>query len=96
MLGPDDGGLSEKSVANASFNVSELLDGLLFGEAVQEQIDIGSRAEFLVVKLAKSALGAIILFWDGKQTVDDSRPRCDDIAPNDRGKKKKKGHSSAC
>jgi hypothetical protein len=70
MLGPDNGGLGKKSVANPSFNVLDLLNGLLFGEAIQEQVDIGSRAELLMVELAKAAFGTVVLLRDGQEAVD--------------------------
>lgn len=71
MLRPDDGGLGEERVADPRLDGLDLLDGLRFGEAIQEQVDIGRRAELLVVELAKAALGARVLFRDWDQTVDD-------------------------
>jgi hypothetical protein len=73
MLGPDDGDLGEESVADPTFDLFDLLDGLLLGETVQEQIDVGSRAELLMVELAEATLGTVVLLRNGKQGVDHRR-----------------------
>jgi len=73
MLGPDDGGLGEESIADAGLDVLDLLNGLFLGEPVQEQIDIGSRTELLVVEFAEATLGPVELFRHRKQSVDNRR-----------------------
>lgn len=40
MLRPDDGGLGEDGITDGRFNGFDLLDGLLFRETVQKEIDI--------------------------------------------------------
>lgn len=83
MFGPDDGGLGEESIADAGLDVLDLLNGLLLGEPVQEQINIGSRAELLVVELAETTLGPVELFRDREQGVDDGRPCCNHVVPGE-------------
>lgn len=84
MLGPDDGRLGEKSIANAGLDVFDLLDSFLFGEPVQEEIDIGRRAELFVVELAKTTLGAVVLVRDGKKSVGHRGSRGNHVAPEGR------------
>lgn len=81
MLSPDDGGLGEESIADAGLNVLDLLNGLLLGESVQEQIDIGSRTELLVIEFAKTTLGPVELFRHRKQSVDNRRSRGNHVVP---------------
>jgi hypothetical protein len=69
MLGPDDGGLCEKHVTDSRLDVFDLLNGLLFREPVEKEINIRGRAELLMVELTKRTLGAVILVRNWKQGV---------------------------
>lgn len=81
MLSPDDGGLGEESIADAGLNVLDLLNRLLLGESVQEQIDIGSRTELLVIEFTKTTLGPVELFRHREQSVDNRGSRGNHVVP---------------
>lgn len=81
MLGSHSGGLGKKRVPDPGFNVFDLLDSLLFGEAVHEQIDIRGRAELFVKELAEASLGAVMVIRNRKKTVDNRGAGSDNVVP---------------
>ena len=81
MLGPNSGSLSEKSIPDLCLDLLDLLDGLFFGEAIQEKINIGSRRELLVIELSEAAFGSAVLLGDREQAVHDRRARGNHVAP---------------
>lgn len=81
MLGPDSGSLAKQRIPHRALNLLDLLDGLLLGKAVQEQIDIRSRGELLMVELTHQPLGAAVLLGNRQDAVDDRGTSSNDIVP---------------
>lgn len=70
ILGSHHRDLIEQGIFDGSLDLFDLLDGLIVVESVEKEVDIRSRAEFLVVIFAKLALGGVELFGDGEKAVD--------------------------
>lgn len=63
----------------------DLFYSLALVEPIQEEVDIGSRAELLVVVLTERSLGGLVLIRDWEETVDDRRASSHDVGPVDVG-----------
>lgn len=81
MLRPYGSRLRENGVADAGLDLLDLSNGSLFGKAVQEEVDIGGRAELLMVELAHGPHGAVKLLRDRQNTVDDRTTSGNDVIP---------------
>lgn len=81
VLGTDDRDLVKDGVSDGLLDVFHLVNGLLVGEAVQEKIKIGSRAELVVVVLSELSLRDLEVGGDRQKTVDNRGTSRNDIAP---------------
>lgn len=71
VLGSHHSDLIEQSILDSSFNLLDLLNGLLVVESIKEEINIRSRTELLMIILAKLTLGSVEFFGYREKTVDD-------------------------
>jgi hypothetical protein len=88
VFGSNNGDLGENGITNSTLNRLDLLDSFLVGETIEEQIDIRSRAELLMVVFSQLALGGVIFLGDGEKAVDDRGTSSHDIFPVHIGKRR--------
>lgn len=81
MLGPNRGSLAKQRIPDLALNLLYLLDRLLLRQAIQEQIDIGSRSKLFMVKLAHQPFGAAVLFGNRQDAVDNRGAGRNDVVP---------------
>lgn len=81
MLGSDRGSLAKQRIPHLTLDLVDLLNRLLLGKAIQEQIDIRSRSELFVIKLAHQPLGAAVLLGNRQDAVDNRGAGGNNIVP---------------
>lgn len=81
MLGPDRRSLAKQRIPHLALNLLDLLNRLLLGKTIQEQIDIRSRRELLMIELAHQPLGAAVLLGNRQDAVDNGGAGRNDIVP---------------
>lgn len=81
ILGPHHSDFVEKCISDGLLDRLDLLNSLVVGEPVEEEIDIRGRTELLMVILAELALGGVEFLGNGEKAVDDRRASGHNIAP---------------
>jgi hypothetical protein len=77
----DDGNFVQKGISDGSFDLLDLLNGLVMIEAIEEEVDIGSGTKLLVVVLPQLSLGGVELVWNRQEAVDDRGAGSHNVAP---------------
>lgn len=81
MFGSDSGSLTKQRIPDCTFNLLDLVNRLLLGKAIQEQIDIRSRSELFMVELAHQPLGTAVLLGNRQDAVDNGGASGNNIVP---------------
>ena len=81
VLGANDSDLVQQSLSDSALDLLNLVDSLIMSKAVQEEIDIRSGTELLVVVLAELPLGGVELGGDRQQAIDNRRSGGNHIVP---------------
>ena len=81
ILGADCCGLLEDRVSDLRLDLLDLLDRLVFGQAVNKEIDIGRRRDDLVIVLSERPLGTTVLARNRQQSRDNRATGSHHIAP---------------
>ena len=81
MLSPNRRSLTKQRIPHPGLNLLDLLNRLLLSQPVQEQINIRSRRELLMIELAHQPLGAAVLLGNRQDAVDHRGTRSNDIIP---------------
>lgn len=83
IFSANNGHLVQQSIFDGLLELLDLLNRLLMVQVVEKEIDVGCRAELLMVVFPELALRGVELLGNWKQSVDDGRSSSNDIVPLD-------------